>query len=129
MTDAQTLLCDGREDVQAALAAMEPGFSFTLRSGFARAGLEGDVVTWGEWSNVSTDCPVVDELVYAVTVWAQDLDRLRSLCAAVNTALIGLGLRRIYSAPDEYTADAQGYYTKTFRFGRRVDKRTMRLID
>lgn len=126
MGEIKTMLCDGREDVKAALAAMQPGILFTLRSGFARAALEGESVTWGEWSNVSTDCPVVDELCYAVTVRSGDLDKLRTLCAAVNTALTGLGLKRVYTSPDEFDEDQ---YTKTLRFGRRVDKRNMRLID
>ena len=126
MSDVKNLLCDGREDVKAALEGMEPGFGFTLRSGFDRAALSGESVTWGEWSNLSTDCPVVDELSYQVTVRAGDLDRLRALCAGVNAALTGLGLKRIYTSPDEFD---DGSYNKTLRFGRRVDKRTMRLVD
>lgn len=126
MEMVETLLCDGREQVQAALAAMEPGFSFALGSYFNRTAAEGESVTWGEWSNTSTDCPVVDEVCYAVTVRAGDLDRLRMLCGCVNQALTALGLRRVYTSPDGFD-DTQ--YTKTFRFGRRVDKRTMRLID
>lgn len=126
MDEIKTMLCDGREDVKNALAAMEPGFAFTLRSGFARTVLRGESVTWGEWSNTSTDCPVVDELCYGVTVGAGDLDKLRGLCAAVNRAMTGLGLKRVYTSPDGFDGDQ---YTKTLRFGRRVDKRTMRLID
>ena len=86
-------------------------------------------MTWGEWANKSTDCPVVDELSYQVKVWAQDLDRLRAISAGVNRAMLGLGLKRTYSAPDEFAQDGMGFYTKTYRFGRKVDKRTMRLID
>ena len=35
----------------------------------------------------------------------------------------GLGLRRVYSSPDGYESAGEGAYTKTFRFGRKVDKR------
>lgn len=126
MSDVENLLCDGREDVKAALEGMEVDCDFTLRSGFARTPLPAESVTWGEWSNLSTDCPVVDELSYQVTVRAGDLDKLRALCAGINAALTGLGLKRTYTSPDEF--DDSGY-TKTFRFGRRVDKRTMRLVD
>lgn len=129
MREIEALLADGREDVRNALAGMETEVPFTLRSGFFRAGAEGDLVTWGEYSNLSTDCPVVDRVTYQVTVWAGDLDRLRALSAGVNRALIGLGLKRTYTSPDDFNADTMGYYTKTFRFGRKVDKRTMRLID
>lgn len=126
MEEIKTLLCDGREDVRNALAAIDVGFPFTLRAGYSRAGREGELIVYAEWSNVSTDCPVVDALSYQVTVWAGDLDRLRLLCAGVNAALTGLGLKRTFAAPDGF--DGQ-MYKKTFRFGRRVDKRTMRLID
>lgn len=126
MGSVETKLCDGREQVKMALAAMEPGFPFALGSFFHRASAEEESVVWGEWSNTGTDCPVVDELCYAVTVRAGDLDKLRALCVCVNEALVGMGLRRIYTSPDDFD-DTQ--YTKTLRFGRRVDKRTMRLVD
>lgn len=126
MAKVETLLCDGRGQVKNALAAMEPGFPFALGSSFHRASAQEESVVWGEWSNTGTDCPVVDELVYAVTVRAGDLDKLRTLCACVNEALVGMGLRRVYTSPDDFD-DTQ--YTKTLRFGRRVDKRTMRLVD
>lgn len=52
------------------------------------------------------------------------------LCAAeesilryLNRAMLGLGLRRVYSSPDGYESAGEGAYTKTFRFGRMVDKR------
>jgi len=129
MREIETRLVDGREAVKNALAAIETKTPFTLRSGFARAAAEGDVVTWEEYANLSTDCPVVDELVYQVTVWTEDLDRLRELCTGVNRALTGLGLRRVYTSPDGFDGGTPGRCTKTFRFGRRVDKRTMRLVD
>lgn len=129
MNEIQFQLADGREDVRNALAGMAAEHPFLLRSAHPRARLEGDVVTWREYANTSTGCPVVDLLVYEVTVWAEDLDRLRKLTEAVNGAMLRLGLKRKYSSPDEFEPDATGYYTKTFRFGRKVDKRTMRLID
>lgn len=129
MRDIELLLADGREDVKNALEAMETDFPFTLSSRFPRSSAEGDLVTWGEYANLSTECPVVDRLTYQVTVWALDLDRLRALSSGVNRALVGLGLKRVYASPDDFTSDTLGYYTKTFRFGRKVDKRTMRLID
>ncbi len=129
MTEAELLLCDGREDVCQALLAAAETLEFRLRSTAPRSAAEGDAVTWGEWSNQSTEVPVVDEVSYQVTVWAGDLDRLREICAGVNRALLGLGLKRVYSSPDAFDEAGEGFYTKTYRFGRRVDKRTMRLID
>lgn len=127
--EAELLLCDGREQVHQALAAAAEELGFRLRNTAPRSSGEGETVTWGEWANKSTDCPVVDELTYQMKVWAGDLDRLRALSAGVNRAMLGLGLKRTYTSPDEFTQDGVGFYTKIFRFGRKVDKRTMRLID
>lgn len=123
---AEIVLCDGRLAVGQALEDVKADFPFTLRCGFAHTVLPGDGIVWGEWSNVSTDCPVVDELAYQVIVLAGNMDRLRILCAGVNEVLLRLGLKRIYTSPDGFEDNR---YTKTLRFGRRVDKRTMRLID
>ena len=129
MNEGELLLCDGREDVYRVLAQAAEALGFRLRSTAPRAAPEGDTVIWGEWSNRSTHIPVVDEVSYQVQLWTGDLDRLRELCAGVNRAMLELGLRRIYSSPDAFDETGTGCYTKTFRFGRRVDKRTMRLID
>ena len=77
----------------------------------------------GEWANRSTEQAVVDELIYQVSVRAPRFDRLHELCDGVNRAMLGLGLRRVYSSPDGYESAGEGAYTKTFRFGRKVDKR------
>lgn len=122
----ETTLCNGRGWVRQALEEMDPGFAFTLRSGWPRAAVEGDAVFFGEHTNTSTDLAVVDEVSYFVVVRCEDWDKLWELSEAVNEALLELGLRRQYASPDEFE---EGYYTKTFRFGRRVDKRSMRLVD
>lgn len=119
-------LCNGRGWVRQALEEMDPGFPFTLRSGWPASEVEGEAVFFGEHSNTSTDLAVVDEISYFVVLRAEDWDRLWELTEAVNEALLGLGLRRQYTSPDEFD---EGRYTKTLRFGRRVDKRSMRLID
>lgn len=129
MKELETLLVDGREAVAGALAPVARDLGCTLRSGYARGSFGGDTVIWGEYANVSTDCPVADRLEYQVTVHAGDLDRLRALCAGVNRALTGLGLKRTYTSPDGFDQDHAEAYTQTLRFGRKVDKRTMRLVD
>lgn len=122
----ESTLCDGRGWVHQALEEMDPGFDFTLRNGWPRASVEGEAVFWGEHSNTSTDLAVVDEVSYFVVLRARDWDRLWELSEAVNQALLELGLRRQYASPDEFD---EGYCTKTFRFGRKIDKRFMRLVD
>lgn len=119
MTEDELKLCDGRAAVYAALR----GLDVPLRSLWARTPTAGECVSWGEWANRSTEQAVVDELIYQVSVRAQRFDRLHELCGGVNRAMLALGLRRVYSSPDSYESAGEGAYTKTFRFGRKVDKR------
>lgn len=126
MAEIETILCDGREQVKLALTGVAEDHLVTLRSHFSRAVLTGDTITYGEYSNVSTDVSVVDALSYQVELRATELDKLRQMAAAVNEALTLLGLKREYCSPDGFD---DTHYTKTFRFGRKIDKRTMRLID
>ena len=53
----------------------------------------------------------------------------RALAEAVTRAMCGIGLRRTYAGMDGYDENTGGYYRKTFRFGRKVDKRWGRLMD
>ena len=129
MDQLRQMLVDGRAQVAQALRALDCATPYTLRHTHPRRAQDGEVVTWREYDNRNTECPVVDALSYEVMVWARDLDALADLCSGVNRAMTALGLRREYAAPDEFQADGLGYYTKVFRFGRRIDKRTMRLID
>ncbi len=129
MREYAGVLCDARATVYAALSAMQPQVDFLLRSAYSRAEQEGNLVIWSEWSNVNTENPVVDELTYQVIIRAADPDALLALYAAVVAALGGAGLRRVYTSPDEYSDALGGQYSKTLRYARRVDKRTMRWID
>ncbi len=126
MKPCETMLCDVSPAIKQALERIDCGVPFTLRRGFARGSFSAPLVVWREWSNVSTDCPVVDAFSFEVTVLAEDMDQLQTLCQGVNEALIALGLRRSYASPDKF--DGQNY-TKTFRFGRKIDKRFLRLVD
>ena len=123
MTEVEWKLCDGRAAVYAALRAQLAELDVPLRSLWARTPTAGECVSWGEWANRSTEQAVVDELIYQVSVRAQRFDRLHELCDSVNRAMLGLGRRRVYSSPDGYESAGEGAYTKTFRFGRKVDKR------
>ena len=128
-TETKTLLVDARGQVYTALAEMETEQPYSLHRSFPRGTETGSVVTWGEYSNVSTDCPVVDELVFQIDLWTMDRKGQQELSQAVNQAMTGLGLKRVFAGSDRYEDTGPGYYRKTFRFGRKVDKRTMRLID
>lgn len=129
MNAVKTILVDGRAQVKAVLEAAECDVSYTVRQRYPAVASEGVLVTYGEYSNVSTGCAVVDEIVYQVDVWAFDRETVNLVAAAVNRAMMGMGLKRVYAGPDTTGGDSSGYLRKTYRFGRRVDKRTMRLVD
>lgn len=127
--ETERLLVDAREQVYTALAEMETEQPYSLHSTFPKGTQTGAAVIWGEYSNTATDCPVVDELVFQIDLWTPDGTSQQALSQAVNDAMTGLGLRRVYAGPDSWEDTGAGYRRKTFRFGRKVDKRTMRLID
>ncbi len=129
MAEASALLVDGRAQVRAALEGIQSETAFSVRQSWPRTENDGVLITYGEYSNVSTDCSVVDSVSYQVDIWAFDRETVVALSALVNQAMTELGLRRTYSDPDGVSAAGLGYEHKQFRFGRKVDKRTMRLID
>lgn len=121
-------LVDARAQVHAALSKLQTEQSYTLRSRYPKGQTVLPAVIWFEYSNTGTDCPVVDRLVFQVELWTEQLDSQNDLAQAVNRAMLELGLRRSYSGPDSYDENG-GCCRKIFRFGRKVDKRSMRLID
>ena len=129
MTDVTGILVDGRQAVRNALSAIQTDLAFTVRGSYPRSTDDGVIITVGEYTNVATDCPVVDEIAYQIDLWAFDRETVVALSEQVNRTLTNLGLRRQYAGPDTVSDDPAGYCRKTFRFGRKVDKRTMRLID
>ena len=87
------------------------------------------MVTVSEYTNTSTDCPVVDKISYQIDLWAFDRGTVVTLSEAVNRTLLEMGFLREYAGPDERSEEPAGYCRKTFRYGRKVDKRWMRLMD
>ena len=126
---AAELLVDARAQVRQALTGMDCGVDYTLRADFPRGAVRGNTVVWGEYANTATDCPVVDRIAFQVDIYAADRQSRQALSQGVNAALTGLGLRREYASADLYEDTGPGWYCKRYRFGRRVDKRSMRLID
>ena len=129
MNEIAATLVDARGQVRQALEGMEGSVSFTLRASFPKGKTQGNVVTWKEYSNVSTNIPVVDEIVFQVDLWTMGGDDQAVLSQGVNRAMVGIGFRRVYAGPVEYDENGAGYLHRVFRFGRKVDKRFMRLID
>lgn len=129
MTEAALNMVDCRPAVRQALEQMPCDVSFAVRGRYPRSTQDGVLVTVSEHTNASTDCPVVDRIAYQIDLWAFDQGTVVTLSQAVNRAMIGLGFRREYAGPDEVSNTPAGYYRKTFRYGRKIDKRWMRLMD
>ena len=100
--------------------------AYTVRGRYPRSTQDGVLVTVGEYTNTSTDCPVVDKLSYQIDLWAFDRGTVVTLSEAVNRTLLRMGFLREYAGPDERSEEPAGYCRKTFRYGRKVDKRWMR---
>lgn len=127
MTEAELALVDLREQVREALLSIECGIAFSVRQSWPRQQTDGVVVTYQEYDNRSTAISVVDTVEYQIDIWALDRETVVALAEQVNRALLTLGLKRTYMGPE---ALENGVFEhKVLRFGRKVDKRWMRLVD
>lgn len=88
--------------------------------------LDGPTIVVQEIGNAHTSVPVVDELSYQVDVWSEDADTTRNLFAQADELIAGTGFHRTMLSP--LSVDGYGW-RQTARYGRKVDKRTLRLID
>lgn len=77
-----------------ALSAVKTDLVCTVRGSYPRSTDDGVIITVGEYTNVATDCPVVDEIAYQIDLWAFDRETVVELSQLVNRALTTLGLRR-----------------------------------
>lgn len=126
MTETELTLVDLRPQIKAALEGMETELPFQVRQSWPRAGVAGTVITYAEAENRSTDCSVVDELRYELSVWTPERDTAKTLAEEVNRTMLNMGLKRL--SMGEVLEDG------TFRrcrlvFGTRVDKRWMRAVE
>ena len=126
MTEAELTLVDARQQVKTALEGIESERSFDVRQSWPREEADGVVITYSEYDNRSTDCPVVDELSYQIDIWTFDRETAVELAALVNRAMLELGLKRTYMGE---IMENGVFQRKTMRFGRKIDKRWMRLMD
>lgn len=88
--------------------------------------LDSPTIVVQEIGNNHTSVPVVDDLSYQVDVWTEDADATRSLFAQADELITQTGFHRTMLSP--LSVDGFGW-RQSGRYGRRVDKRTLRLID
>ncbi|MCD8009031.1 MAG: hypothetical protein LUF68_08920 [Clostridiales bacterium] len=129
MTAEWTEMVQATPEIRALLEGLETDAEYRVTAKWPRERVTENLITVTEITNMQTAVSVVDSLAWQIDLWSGEPDVIRELAPLVNAALCGLGLRRDYSGPEEYVSGPYGYYRKTFRFGRKVDKRTMRLID
>ena len=98
----------------------------TVTEQWPRRELDGPTIVVQEISNTATDVNVVDSLSYQVDVWAEEADTVRSLFQRVDDVISGMGWKRSFCP--SLTRDGFGR-RQTARYSRKVDKRTLRLID
>lgn len=128
MTDYLGMV-DAIPQIRQALAALDTKLTYTVSEQWPRAPVTGNLITVTEITNTSTGWRCVDDLAYQIDVWATEADAVRELAPLVNGALLGMGFRRTAAQQlDRYDKNG-GYFRKALRFGRKVDKRTLRLID
>ncbi len=122
-------MVDAIPQIRQALASLDTTLPYTVSEQWPRTSITGNLITVTEITNTSTGWRCVDDLAYQIDVWAAEADAVRELTPLVNDALLRIGFRRTASQPlDRYDKNG-GYFRKALRFGRKIDKRFMRLID
>lgn len=122
-------MVDAIPQIRAALSALDTDLAYTVSERWPRAAISGNLITLTEITNIGTEVGCVDRLAVQVDIWSTEADAVRELTPLVNAVLLEIGFtRQTTEQLDRLTAKG-GYYRKMMRFGRRVDKRTMRLID
>lgn len=115
-------LVSATEQLLEALRALDA----TVTEHWPRKAPESSMIVLQEIGNVHTEILVVDSLSYQMDIWTTDPDTLRSLLLQADTIIAGTGFRRSMLTP--MSIDGYGYH-QSARYGRKVDKRTLRLID
>ncbi|MCD7917304.1 MAG: hypothetical protein LUF84_02430, partial [Clostridiales bacterium] len=119
MTEESLILADALPTIRAALEGLDTEVSYTVSAQWPRKVPAGALITVTELDNSQVSGRlVVDRLSYQIDLWGPDADELRTLVPLVNTALLAIGFLREYAG---VLGMENGYYRKTFRFGRRVD--------
>lgn len=128
MNTEWTQYVDAQDQLRDHLLGMDTTLNYSVLSRWPRRSDVGPLITITEITNVQTETCVVDDLAYQIDIWGEDADTVRELAPLVNAAVCGIGFRRSYAGSVDIQQDGK-IYRKTFRFGRKVDKRTMRLVD
>lgn len=127
-TDYPSMI-DAVPQIRLELAGLDTTLPYTVSEQWPRSTISGNLVTVTEVTNAGTEVDCVDRIAYQIDVWSPFADPVRELVPLIDAAMQDIGLRRQAAEQlDRLTANG-GHYRKALRYGRKVDKRTMRLID
>lgn len=115
--------------VRQALEEIKPDFDFSVSETFPQSVPQKPLITVDQVENRTVNA-VVDSLSLQIDIWAEEKDQVRQLEELANEAVMHIGFLRDYDgAIEQYRSSGGGFFRKIMRFGRKVDKRTLRLID
>lgn len=123
------MIQDYRREIKTVLEEIECDIDFKVKMAFPESVNDGNIVSYFELSNISTDVSVIDDISFQIDLWFFDLKALLSVLSLVDTAMTDKGFLRQFVSPDSMLHDPSGYLRKTLRYGRRVETLTNRLID
>lgn len=122
-------MVDAIPQIRKALTGLNTSLTYAVSEQWPRTAITGNLITVMEITNTGTGVDCVDRIAYQIDVWSPAADSVRELVPLVNGAMLSIGFRRQAAEQLDLLTANGGYYRKAMRFGRRVDKRTMRLID
>ena len=123
------MIQDYRREIKTVLEEIECDIDFEVKMAFPESVNDGNIVSYFELSNISTDISVIDDISFQIDLWFFDLKALLSVLSLVDKAMTDKGFLRQFVSPDSMLHDPSGYLRKTLRYGRRVETLTNRLID
>lgn len=122
-------MVDAIPQIRKALTGLNTSLTYNMSEQWPRTAITENLITVMEITNTGTEVDCVDRIAYQIDVWSPAADSVRELVPLVNGAMLSIGFRRQSAEQLDLLTANGGYYRKAMRFGRRVDKRTMRLID
>lgn len=118
-----------RTEIKETLESIDSDISFKVKMAFPESINDGNIISYFELTNTSTNIPIVDDISYQIDLWFYDLEELLTALSCVDKVMTEKGFLRQFVSPDSMIHDTSGYLRKSIRYGRRVDTLTNRLID
>ena len=121
---------DYRPYINRLLQGIKTAIPFTVSMAFPESIKQGNVISYYEINNSSTNIATVDDVAFQIDIWCiGSLENLLTLMQQVDDVMTGTGFKRQFSSPDSMLHDPSGYLRKSLRYGRKIDVLTNRLID